>query len=194
MMGPGSDRTVPFGSVPQRTLPGSIPEVSPGRLARPMCTNPMISADRRHRGWGILTIGCGDDSMIGDIAHRFSMSVHTQSQRWITSECCRQRSPPSLTPFAMRSAKAPPPAFSGGGKWEAMRGDMAGIYEIRVSSAGANHRLFCLLIRAPEHLGDSSIVCLGGFTKPPRSAAHPREYVRIRQFADEFRTRRKVLE
>lgn len=27
-------------------------------------------------------------------------------------------------------AKAPPPSFSGGGKWEAMHGDMAGIYEI----------------------------------------------------------------
>lgn len=31
-------------------------------------------------------------------------------------------------------AKAPPPAFSGGGKWEAMHGDMAGIYEVRVTS------------------------------------------------------------
>jgi hypothetical protein len=26
---------------------------------------------------------------------------------------------------------APPPAFSGGGKWEAMHGTMAGYYEIR---------------------------------------------------------------
>jgi hypothetical protein len=29
-------------------------------------------------------------------------------------------------------AEAPPPAFSGGGKWEAMHGWMAGVYEIRV--------------------------------------------------------------
>ncbi len=29
-------------------------------------------------------------------------------------------------------ADAPPSAFSGGGKWETMHGEMAGIYEIRV--------------------------------------------------------------
>jgi hypothetical protein len=38
-------------------------------------------------------------------------------------------------------AEAPPPAFSGGGKWEAMHGDMAGFYEIRVRGAD---RLFGL--------------------------------------------------
>jgi hypothetical protein len=29
-------------------------------------------------------------------------------------------------------AAAPPPSFSGGGKWEAMHEDMAGFYEVRV--------------------------------------------------------------
>jgi hypothetical protein len=29
-------------------------------------------------------------------------------------------------------AAAPPPSFSGGGKWEAMHEDMAGLYEVRV--------------------------------------------------------------
>lgn len=41
---------------------------------------------------------------------------------------------------------APPPAFSGGGKWEAMHGEMGGYYEIRVTGPGRRHyRLFCLL-------------------------------------------------
>jgi len=31
---------------------------------------------------------------------------------------------------------APPPAFSGGGKWEAMHGTMAGYYEIRGTGPG----------------------------------------------------------
>lgn len=31
---------------------------------------------------------------------------------------------------------APPPAFSGGGKWEAMHGTMAGYYEIRATGPG----------------------------------------------------------
>jgi Txe/YoeB family toxin of Txe-Axe toxin-antitoxin module len=32
--------------------------------------------------------------------------------------------------------RAPPPAFSGGGKWEAMHGSMGGYYEIRVTGPG----------------------------------------------------------
>jgi hypothetical protein len=40
--------------------------------------------------------------------------------------------------------EAPPPQFSGGGKWEAMHGTMGGYYEIRVTGPGrAQYRLFC---------------------------------------------------
>jgi ribosome-binding protein aMBF1 (putative translation factor) len=43
-------------------------------------------------------------------------------------------------------AAAPPPQFSGGGKWEAMHGDMGGYYEIRLTGPGREQfRLFCLL-------------------------------------------------
>ena len=90
-------------------------------------------------------------------------------------------------------AKAPPPAFSGGGKWEAMHGEMAGIYEVRVTSRGANHRLFCLLVRTAEQVSEPSIVCLGGLTKPVRSPAQPRDYALIRQYAAEFRKHGTVL-
>jgi len=95
-------------------------------------------------------------------------------------------------------AVAPPPSFSGGGKWEAMKGDMAGFFEVRVSgSDGAgkrmNHRLFCVLVRDDPALGGSAIVCIGGLSKPPRSAAHPRDYRRIRQLGEEFKLRRSVL-
>lgn len=40
-------------------------------------------------------------------------------------------------------AEAPPPAFSGGGKREAMHDEMAGFYEVRNQGGGMNHRLFC---------------------------------------------------
>jgi Txe/YoeB family toxin of Txe-Axe toxin-antitoxin module len=89
-------------------------------------------------------------------------------------------------------AAAPPPSFSGGGKWEAMHDDMAGIYEVRIQGGGANHRLFCLLERNAADLGGPAIVCLGGLTKPVRSAASARDYRRIRQYADAFRKRRTV--
>jgi hypothetical protein len=90
-------------------------------------------------------------------------------------------------------AAAPPPAFSGGGKWQAMHGEMAGLYEVRVQCGGRNHRLLCILERDAADLGGSSVVCLGGFSKPPRSAARPQDYRTIRRYADEFARHRRVL-
>jgi hypothetical protein len=91
-------------------------------------------------------------------------------------------------------SKAPPPSFSGGGKWEAMHGEMAGFFEVRVRAGGANHRLFCILERTAVDLGGPSIVCLGGLSKPPRSAARPRDHHQIKQYGIEFARRRTVLE
>ena len=51
-------------------------------------------------------------------------------------------------------ADAPPPAFSGGGKWEAMHGEMSGFYEVRVDGPKRRHcRLFCFLERDGASLG-----------------------------------------
>ena len=91
-------------------------------------------------------------------------------------------------------AAAPPPSFSGGGKWEAMHDDMAGYFEVRVQGGGVNHRLFCVLERDAEDLGGSSIVCIDGLSKPPRTAAHPRDYRRVMRYGAEFEKRRTVLQ
>lgn len=90
-------------------------------------------------------------------------------------------------------AAAPPPSFSGGGKWEAMHDDMAGYYEVRVQGGGKNHRLFCLLEREAPDLGGPSIICLGGLSKPRRTAADPRDYRMIARYGAEFRRRRTVM-
>lgn len=91
-------------------------------------------------------------------------------------------------------AEAPPPAFSGGGKWEVMHDEMAGFYEVRVRGADRrNHRLFCVLERDAEDLGGSSIVCISGLSKPVRQAASPQDYRRALRYRDEFRKRRTVL-
>src|SRR5260370_37930283 len=89
-------------------------------------------------------------------------------------------------------AASPPPSFSGGGKWEAMHDDMAGIFEVRVQGGGANHRLFCLLERNAEDLGGPAVICLRGLSKPVRSAASPRDYSLLKQYAHEFPNRRTV--
>ena len=66
-------------------------------------------------------------------------------------------------------ADAPPPAFSGGGKWEAMHGDMNGFYEIRADGPKRHHyRLFCMLEREGAKLG------LGGNLGREYLARNPR--------------------
>lgn len=90
-------------------------------------------------------------------------------------------------------AKGPPPLFSGGGKWVAMRGDMGGIYEVRVQWNENNHRLFCLLIRNSESLGGPSIVCLGGLSKPRRKAAKRKDYNQIIRYRTEFYRSQNVI-
>jgi hypothetical protein len=72
-----------------------------------------------------------------------------------------------------------------------MHDEMAGFYEVRVQGGGANHRLLCLLERSADDLS-GPIVCIGGLSKPVRSAADPRDYRQIKQYADEFRQRRTV--
>ena len=91
-------------------------------------------------------------------------------------------------------AAAPPPSFSGGGKWEVMHGDMAGFYEVRVQGGGQNHRLFCLLVRDGHDLGGPSIVCIDGLSKPRRAAAKARDYTRAKRYRAEFERTRRVLQ
>jgi Txe/YoeB family toxin of Txe-Axe toxin-antitoxin module len=75
---------------------------------------------------------------------------------------------------------APPPAFSGGGKWEAMHGSMAGYYEIRVTGPGRRHyRLFCLLDNGtPEELANR------GFDQPQIVAVNGMVKSHMTEFSD----------
>jgi hypothetical protein len=80
-------------------------------------------------------------------------------------------------------AAAPPPQFSGGGKWEAMHGSMGGYYEIRLTGPGREQfRLFCLLENAApaelrrRGLKGPSIVVINGMRKPHRTTFTDRDY------------------
>ncbi|MGH2865667.1 MAG: hypothetical protein ACRDJX_10530 [Solirubrobacteraceae bacterium] len=89
-------------------------------------------------------------------------------------------------------AAAPPPAFSGGGKWEAMHGDMGGYYEIRVSGPGREQfRLFCLLENADERtltargLRRPAIAVMAGMRKKTRTVFSERHYTKIRRLGSD---------
>jgi hypothetical protein len=91
-------------------------------------------------------------------------------------------------------AAAPPPQFSGGGKWEAMRGNMRGWYEVRCSGPGREQfRLFCLLENGtPERLkqlglAGPALVVITGMRKPHRTVFSDRDYQRVRELGDEYR-------
>ena len=89
-------------------------------------------------------------------------------------------------------ADAPPPTFSGGGKWEAMHGDMAGWYEVRVDGPNRRHyRLFCILERNGRSvgLGGPSLVLICGKEKAFHTVLSSGDYAAVRALGDEYRAR-----
>ena len=89
-------------------------------------------------------------------------------------------------------AEAPPPQYSGGGKWEAMHGAMGGYYEVRASGPGREQfRLFCLLENAAEEelarrgLERPAIAVITGLRKPWRTTFGERDYRAVRRLGEE---------
>ena len=89
-------------------------------------------------------------------------------------------------------AAAPPPAFSGGGKWEAMHGDMGGYYEIRVTGPGREQfRLFCLLENADKRtltvrgLRGPAIAVITGMRKKTGTLFSGRDYAKVRELGSD---------
>lgn len=83
-------------------------------------------------------------------------------------------------------AEAPPPRFAGALHWQAMHGDMAGIYEVRVKGPDKRlYRLFCVLERAAPGMPGPALVVLDGMSKPVGTAFGDGEYRRIRRLRDE---------
>ncbi len=89
-------------------------------------------------------------------------------------------------------ADAPPPQYSGGGKWEAMHGAMGGYFEVRTTGPGREQfRLFCLLENADEEelarrgLDNPAIAVIAGLRKPWRTTFDERDYRAVRTLGDD---------
>lgn len=88
-------------------------------------------------------------------------------------------------------AAAPPHRFAGGGKWEAMHGEMAGFHELRVDGPGRRHyRLFCRLdTQAIDDNGSPAgpyLTVIDGADKPFRSAFGKTTYDRVKALGEEY--------
>lgn len=88
-------------------------------------------------------------------------------------------------------ATAPPKRFSGGGYWEAMRGEMTGWFEICVDGPpGRTHyRLYCLLDYEAHGVERPLLVIIDGRSKPFRTTLSDRDYRAIKTLGDEYRSR-----
>ena len=89
-------------------------------------------------------------------------------------------------------AAAPPPRFAGGGKWEAMHGEMAGLYEVRIDGTPkrTHYRPFCLLDANAEG-GRPMLVIIDGDKKPFRTKMPAGVYRRVLRHRAEYLSRRQ---
>lgn len=86
-------------------------------------------------------------------------------------------------------AAAPPKRFAGGGRWEAMKGDMTGWFEVRVDGPGRRHfRLFCLLDYVAEGMDRPLLVVIDGRDKAFRTELSNADYAAVRQLGAEYRS------
>ncbi len=87
-------------------------------------------------------------------------------------------------------ATAPPKRFSGGGYWEAMKGEMSGWFELRIDGPRRHHyRLFCLLDYDAKGECKPLLVVIDGRDKPFRTTLSDADYAAVRSLGDEFRGR-----
>lgn len=91
-------------------------------------------------------------------------------------------------------ADAPPPRYAGGGRWEAMHGEMGGYYEVRAQGPGREQfRLFCILENgtadelARRGLTGPAIAVVTGLRKPWMTAFSEHDYESVRRLGDDHR-------
>jgi hypothetical protein len=91
-------------------------------------------------------------------------------------------------------AAAPPPRYSGGGRWESMHGDMGDFYEVRLGGPNREQfRLFCILDNgSPQQLGERgltrpAIAVIAGIRKAFMTVFDARDYAAVRRLGDDYR-------
>lgn len=84
-------------------------------------------------------------------------------------------------------ATAPPHRFSGGGYWEAMHGEMANWFEVRLDGPKRHHyRWFCLLDDKAIGANRPYLVIIDGRAKPFLRTFSSADYAQIRELGAEY--------
>lgn len=103
-------------------------------------------------------------------------------------EACPPTIRARLRETAIAVAESPPNRFAGGGKWEAMHGDMSGWFEIRVDGTPrrTHYRLYCLLDYQAEGAKKPYLVIVDGRAKPFRTTLGPAEYDQVKALGVDY--------
>lgn len=127
------------------------------------------------------------------LVHFFQRHVNDDAARSVPAldflRSCPTKVEAMILAVVKAVADAPPPAFSGGGKWEVMHGEMRGFYEVRVDGPRRRHyRLFCVLERdgASVGLGGPSVVLITGKDKPFKTTMSVADYAQVRALGAEY--------
>ena len=89
-------------------------------------------------------------------------------------------------------ATAPPKRYSGGGYWEAMKGDMTGWFEVRVDGPKRHHyRLYCRLDYEAKNseVTRPLLVVVAGLEKPFRTELTKADYAGVSALGTEYLSR-----
>lgn len=86
-------------------------------------------------------------------------------------------------------AAAPPKTFSGGGRWEAMHGDMTGYFEAKARMQNRHYRLFCLLDYEAIDSSCGLLVVLTGQEKKNATLLSDAFYAKVRELGEEYKNR-----
>jgi hypothetical protein len=103
---------------------------------------------------------------------------------------CRVKVRATMRAVLVQVAAAPPKRFAGGGYREAMKGEMAGWFEVRVDGPKRHHhRLFCLLDYTAQDISRPLLVVVCGLSKPFRTRLSDADYRRVRDPGTEYLSR-----
>lgn len=95
-----------------------------------------------------------------------------------------------LSAVLVAVASAPPRRFSGGGYWEAMKGDMTGWFEVRADGPRRHHyRLYCRLDYEAIAVEKPLLVVIAGLDKPFRTKLNPGDYSEVKALGEEYLAR-----
>ncbi len=122
--------------------------------------------------------------------HRDDDPAQSIPGRAFLSNVCPTKVRATMRAVLVAVAAAPPKRYAGGGYWEAMKGDMAGWFEVRVDGPKRHHyRLFCRLDYEAKKREKPLLVVVTGLDKPFQTELTKADYARVRALGDEYFSR-----